>query len=198
CKDAAGISPTIFGLLRHQDPSAMIGVFTDWDGFATLVEPKATDVMDVTNEDQVKTTQQVIAFIRERKPTLIFVHYDSVEEAGHAYGWDTPQYYAAVSRVDGHIGEILAALNDGGILRRTAILATADHGGRGLRHGQNNMANVEIPWIISGPGIKRGFEITAPVVTYDTAATVAYILGLTPPRCWLGRPVLSAFTAPPK
>jgi predicted AlkP superfamily pyrophosphatase or phosphodiesterase len=198
CKDAAGIFPTIFGLLRDQEPSAVIGVFTDWDGFATLVEPKAPDVIDVTDEDQAKTTQQVIAFIQQRKPTLIFIHYDSVDEAGHTFGWDTPQYYAAVSRVDGYIGEIMGALNDAGVLHQTVLLVTADHGGRGLDHGENNMANVEIPWIISGPDIKRGFEISAPVVTYDTAATVAYIFGLTAPSCWRGRPVLAAFTAPPK
>lgn len=198
CKDAAGIFPTIFGLLREQEPSTVIGVFTDWDGFATLVEPKAPDVIDVTDEDQAKTTQQVIAFIQQRKPTLVFIHYDSVDEAGHTYGWDTPQYYAAVSRVDGYIGEVMGALNDVGILHETVILVTADHGGRGLDHGQNNMANVEIPWIISGPDIKHGSEITAPVVTYDTAATVAFIFGLAPPSCWLGRPVLAAFAAPPK
>ena len=198
CKDAAGIFPTIFGLLRDEDPSAAIGVFTDWDGFATLVEPKAPDLIDVTNEDQTKTTQQAIAFIQDRKPTLIFVHYDSVDEAGHTYGWDTPEYYAAVTGVDGQIGEIMGALNEAGILHETVILVSADHGGRGLDHGQNDMANVEIPWIISGPDIKHGVEITTPVVTYDTAATVAHMFGLAPPSCWLGRPVLSAFAAPPK
>jgi hypothetical protein len=82
CKHAAGIFPTIFGLLRDKDPSAAIGVFTDWDGFATLVEPKAPDLIDVTDEDQTKTTRQAIAFIQDRKPTLIFVHYDSVDATG--------------------------------------------------------------------------------------------------------------------
>jgi hypothetical protein len=34
-----------------------------------------------------------------------------------------------------------------------------------------------------GPGIAPGKEITAPVNTYDTAATLAYIFGLKPPDC---------------
>ena len=193
CKDAAGIFPTIFGVLRSEQPGSVIGVFTDWDGFATLVEPKAPDVMEVTEEDQAKTTDQVVAFIRERKPTLTFVHYDSVDEAGHHYGWDTPQYYAAVGQVDTYLGDILKALDESGLRSQTIILVTADHGGLGLKHGQNLMTDIEIPWIISGPGVRKDFKIKGPVITYDTAATVADILGLTAPSCWLGKPVTAAF-----
>jgi predicted AlkP superfamily pyrophosphatase or phosphodiesterase len=193
CTDSAGIFPTIFGVLRDQKPSSSIGVFTDWDGFATLVEPKAEDAMEITKEDQAKTTQQALAFITERKPTLTFIHYDSVDEAGHTFGWDTPQYYDAVRKVDAYIGEVITALDEASIVHKTAIFVTADHGGRGLDHGENIMADIEIPWIVSGPGIKHEHEITHPLNTYDTAPTVAYILELTPPSCWLGKPVLEAF-----
>lgn len=195
CKDAAGIFPTIFGILRQQDPSATIGVFTDWAGFATLVEPKAPNVMKVTDENQDETTQQVISFIEQSRPTLTFVHYDCVDDAGHTYGWDTPQYYAQVTRVDGFIGKIEKALKQAGILKQTVILVTADHGGRGTRHGQNIMPDVLIPWIISGPGIRRGVELKNPVNQFDTAATIAYILNLKPPVCWIGKPVIEAFAS---
>jgi hypothetical protein len=33
----------------------------------------------------------------------------------------------------------------------------------------------------------------APVNTFDTALTVAWIFHLDPPQCWIGRPVLAAF-----
>ena len=32
------------------------------------------------------------------------------------------------------------------------------------------------------------------MMQFDTAATIAYIFGLTPPRSWVGRPVLSVFS----
>ena len=75
------------------------------------------------------------------------------------------------------------------------MLVTADHGGKGKGHGGNTMAEIEIPWIIAGPGVVPGKEITTAVNTYDTAATIAYIFGLTPPKCWIARPVEEAFSA---
>ena len=59
------------------------------------------------------------------------------------------------------------------------------------------MAEIEIPWILHGPGVAAGKEITAPVNTYDTAATVAHLFGLKPPSCWIARPVLTAFALSP-
>lgn len=56
------------------------------------------------------------------------------------------------------------------------------------------MAEIEIPWIIAGPGVAAGHEIKTPVNTYDTAVTVAYVFGLKTPDCWIGRPVSEAFT----
>jgi arylsulfatase A-like enzyme len=56
------------------------------------------------------------------------------------------------------------------------------------------MAEIEIPWIIRGRGVVAGKELATPVNTYDTAATAAAILGLEPPKCWIARPVVEAFT----
>jgi hypothetical protein len=53
---------------------------------------------------------------------------------------------------------------------------------------------IEIPWILAGPGGAAGKELITPVNTYDTAATVAYIFGLKTPECWIARPVVEAFS----
>jgi hypothetical protein len=55
------------------------------------------------------------------------------------------------------------------------------------------MGEIEIPWIIQGRGVMPGRELGATVNTYDTAATIAHALGLTPPKAWIARPVLDAF-----
>jgi len=55
------------------------------------------------------------------------------------------------------------------------------------------MVEIEVPWIIAGPGVKAGHEVTKPVDTYQTAATIAYVFGLTPPEVWIAKPVLDAF-----
>jgi arylsulfatase A-like enzyme len=50
-----------------------------------------------------------------------------------------------------------------------------------------------IPWIVWGAGVKHGFEIKAPVITYDTAATALWLLGVPRPKNLDGFPVTSAF-----
>ena len=135
-----------------------------------------------------------VAYIKHKKPTLTFIHLDHVDHAGHAIGHGTPDYFASVEVADKLIGEVIQGLKDAGIWKKTIILVTADHGGINKGHGGATMAEIEIPWIIGGPGVAVGKEIKRPVNTYDTAATVAYIFGLKMPECWIGKPVIEAFT----
>jgi hypothetical protein len=50
---------------------------------------------------------------------------------------------------------------------------------------------VNVPWILTGPSVANG-ELRVPVNTYDTAATIAYLLGIKAPDCWVGRAVMEA------
>ena len=45
CRDADGMFPTMFEVLRMQMPSSHIAIFHDWPGFADLVEKHAPNVM---------------------------------------------------------------------------------------------------------------------------------------------------------
>jgi predicted AlkP superfamily pyrophosphatase or phosphodiesterase len=188
-----GMFPTIFGLLRGQRPGAVIGCFHDWDGFARLFEQKAANVVEHP-KGPVKTAERAIAYLKEKRPQFTFIHLDHVDDAGHEHGHGTPKYYEAVAEADRLVGLILQGIKDAGIAGQTIVLITADHGGKGKGHGGATMAEIEIPWIIAGPGVAPGKEITTAVNTYDTAATVAYIFGLVPPKCWIARPVEEAFT----
>ncbi len=189
---STGIFPTMFGLLREQRPTAKMAVFHDWDGFGRLFERKAVDLIE-DSDGPVKATEHAVAYIKKERPTLTFIHLDHVDDAGHTHGHGTPQYYAAVAEADRLIGLVQQALKDAGIADRTVLLVTADHGGVGKKHGGSTMAELEIPWIVQGQGVVAGKELTTPVNTYDTAATVAFLLGLKPPACWIGRPVTEAF-----
>lgn len=191
----SGIFPTMFGLLRQQQPSSKIGCFHDWDDFARLVEPGVCDRI-VHPKGPVETTNEAIGFLREQRPNLLFIHLDHVDHAGHESGHGTPEYTAAVEEADRLIGLVLAALGDSGMMEHSLVLVTSDHGGKGKGHGGSTMGELEIPWIILGRGVIPGRELAPTVNTYDTAATVAYALGLTPPKCWIARPVLDAFDRP--
>lgn len=191
----SGHFPTIFRLLHEQRPSLHTAAIHDWQGFGRLIEPGM-----VNHVEHIKgsppTAERAIAYWKQNRPALLFIHFDDVDHAGHESGWGSPQYLRAAEMVDGLIGNIIQAVRQTGDEARTIFLMTADHGGSGTKHGGNTMAELEIPWIVAGPGIVSGHEIKSPVNTYDTAATIARILDVKAPSAWIAKPVSEAFTAP--
>jgi predicted AlkP superfamily pyrophosphatase or phosphodiesterase len=181
-----GRFPTIFGVLRDQRPKARIAVIHDWTGFGRLVEPGVPDVMENPKGGEA-TVARAIEVWNSARPDLLFVHIDHADHAGHEKGHGTPEYYSAVSEVDAWIGRLAEAAGN------AWVLVTADHGGKGKKHGGNTLEELEIPWILTGPGAARGREIQSPVNTVDTAAAVAHIFKLKAPDAWVGRPVREAF-----
>jgi hypothetical protein len=189
------VFPTIFGVLREQRPKAHIACLHDWEGFGRLMERSALNHIEHV-KDAIETAGKAVVYLKEKKPNFLFIHFDGVDHAGHAFGWTSGQYYKSVELTDSLIGAVLEAIQDAGVADRTIVLVTADHGGVGTKHGGATMQEIEIPWIIQGPGVALGREIKAPINTYDTAVTVAYIFGLKPPDCWIGKPVFDAFEGP--
>jgi predicted AlkP superfamily pyrophosphatase or phosphodiesterase len=187
----SGRYPTIFAELRKQHPQKVQACLYDWDGFGRLVNEADFDRIEDCDGPRA-AAEAACDSIRNAKPTLLFVHLDHVDHAGHDHGHGTPEYYESVRRADTYIGQILASLDEAGIRSRTVVLVTSDHGGKGKGHGGASRAEVEIPWILQGPGVRKGREIAQPVFTYDTAATVAHLLGVSAPACWIGKPVVDA------
>lgn len=192
---SGGIFPTVFGVLREQQPSAVIACFHDWGGFGVLFEREALDTIADT-DGPVNTTERAVAYFKAKQPNFTFIHLDHIDHAGHKYGHGTAEYYKSVEEADRLIGETLQGLEAAGMLAQTILIITSDHGGVGKGHGGATMAEIEIPWIIAGPGVVPAKELTSFVNIYDTAATVAHIFGLTAPDCWIAKPVLEAFEVP--
>lgn len=112
---------------------------------------------------------------------------------GHTNGWYSEEYYSYLARVDHCIGMIVQSLKNVGILDDTVIIIVSDHGGHNNSHGSINLLDMESPLIICGKGIKNGYAIQEPVVQYDIAPTVAYILGLKPYPYWRGKVISDIF-----
>jgi hypothetical protein len=190
--------PTVFDVVRAARPDAHIAVIYDWDGIAGLFDPGAVDA-DISTDGPEATASAAASYFAEHTPTLMFVHLDHVDGAGHASGWHTDAYYEAVERADRAIGMILDAVRDSARDESTAVIISSDHGGVGTSHGGESMDELLIPWIISGAGVAEGRRITRPVSTMDTAVTAADLLGVPAHSAWIGRPVREAYaggTAP--
>jgi len=192
--------PTLFEVARQRGfTTAMVAGKSK---FSTLAKPGTLSWSFVPTETVISdkaVADTASLWIRSYAPRVLFVHLPEVDIAGHSKGWGSPAQLAAIAAADRCVGQILESLRDGGVLDSTVVLITADHGGAGLSHGPDDVRSREIPWIISGPGICRNYDLTLnqdlEVRTEDTFATICYLLGITPPKPIDGRPVTQILCA---
>lgn len=92
------------------------------------------------------------------------------------------EYYALITHMDEQIGRILEALEKSGKAENTWIIFTADHGlavGHHGLFGKQNMYDhsLRVPFLISGPGVKAGAKIDAPIYLQSAMATSLELAG---------------------
>ena len=92
-------------------------------------------------------------------------------------------YYALCTMMDGHVGAILAALEEAGACERTAVIYTSDHGealGERAHWGKSNLYDecTQVPLVIAGPDVPAGGRSDTPVNLIDLAPTFLSAFGL--------------------
>ncbi|MCA9886683.1 MAG: alkaline phosphatase, partial [Anaerolineae bacterium] len=60
-------------------------------------------------------------------------------------------------------------------------------------HGTDMPEDMNIPWMLAGPGIKEGHVIERDVSLLDTAPTIASLFGLDAHQQWEGSAVMEAY-----
>lgn len=166
-----------------------------------VTEPGSTDFfgfVDNTDEEKdIATLDNIVVEQIREGFGLMLVHFPDGDVVGHEYGWMSKQQLSAYRKNDRSFGTFLNVLKDSGLYEGTLIIITADHGGAltDPPHGTNIPEAMTIPWIISGPQVVPGV-LQTPVYIMDTAATVAFALGLPIQPNWDGAPVYEAFGLP--
>ena len=160
-----------------------------------LVLPNSVDEHFGADVHDEAVKDEAVKMIQAGLPNVLFIHFPDTDRVGHAYGWMSENQLYAISFVDGMIGEVVAALYDGGYLSRTLLIITSDHGGHGFIHGDDSPEDRTIPWLAMGPGVMPNIVNTKPINTYDTAATTLFALNLPIPNHWDGQPVMEIFQA---
>jgi arylsulfatase A-like enzyme len=144
-----------------------------------------------------RTVDDVVSFLSDARPNLLFVHLADPDKAGHASGWMSPDYGRAVNRSDAAVGRLRAAAETAFGAGNYTMIVTADHGGHERDHGSADPRDVTIPWIVWGRGVKVGELAGSSIRTMDTASTVLWLLGLDEPSEWMGTPITAAFSSEP-
>jgi hypothetical protein len=139
--------------------------------------------------------------LQETDTALLYVHFGETDEAGHAYGGDSPEYLAAALHADAQI----AALADLLDWNRDTLILTADHGMSarqgnlikiGGGHGGGEVVVRRVPLVVVGRGVTPGVYPEGGQA--DIVPTVATLLGLPIPAQSQGRTRLDILVLSPE
>ena len=191
-KNAEGIFPTVFTYLREKEPDAEIGCLHEWSGIKYLIDTLAFSYhAKVPQAELCEASRQ---YILEKKPRFAAFIFDDPDHVGHGIGHDTPELYKKLKELDLWIGQIVEAIDEAGILDKSVIVITSDHGGIGTGHGGITMEEMRTPLIVCGKGIKKGYCFDdIPTVQYDVAGVLADLLGVELPDYCPARPIGEIF-----
>ena len=191
-----GIFPTVFSVIREQRPEAETGCTFEWDGIKYVIDTLSISHIEYFEEGWKQVEEncdKIVKYIKDKKPVFFAPCFDGIDGIGHEKGWYSEDYYDYLVRIDHCVGHIIQALKDAGIYDDTVIIVTGDHGGHDQGHGTLDIRDMESPLVFFGKNVRIGYQIDAPLVQYDIAATIAYILDLDIPEAWRGKPVKQAF-----
>lgn len=96
-------------------------------------------------------------------------------------------YYAMCAETDAMLGEIILALRQLGLLQKTIVIYTSDHGELAMEHRQFYKmsmyeASSHVPLLIMGPGIQANLQVSSVVSLVDIYPTMLDIAGIPLPH----------------
>ena len=117
----------------------------------------------LVDTDDSRLVAKLTTYLQGRPGEFVFVHIALPDEIGHADGFMSDKYLAAVRSTDGLVGTVLDTIAGQPALQPdTVVLLTADHGGDGVSHSdQTKIANYQIPFFAWGPGVPAGRDLYA-------------------------------------
>ncbi len=153
---------------------AWSGLKEYFDYYLHKVEPPAISVDEL---EQLPLSYQVM---RNFKRISTPIPEEKIKRAMAAY-------LSMVSELDEYIGEIYKSLEETNQLDNTYFIYTSDHGESLGAHGMWLKGNlyeeaVNIPLVISGPGLPKGRVIDLPVSHVDLVATIIELAGIKTPE----------------
>ena len=108
-------------------------------------------------------------------------------------------YYGLIEMLDHEVGRLVKSMKEEGLLEKTIIFFTSDHGdshgSHGLQHkGHPEEESAGIPLILHGPGVRKGLVSQTLSSQIDFAPTLLSMAGIPVPASMVGRDLSRAVT----
>ena len=184
-KKASKLYPTIFSMTNQKYPDAKIASFATWKPMNDYVIVDEGYIQkEFLDWSDLKLKTRAVEYIKSDKPTILFLHFDSVDGKGHNIGYQTEEYFEQLTIVDGYLGDVYDAVVEAGIADETLFILATDHGGIGTKHGGENVPEVStITLGFKGKTISNMKDFDMNII--DIAPVVAYALDLEPSSKWV-------------
>ena len=189
--------PSVFQVIRNADPSCVLASFCGWTPINYgLIETtagvyKVPDVKFAAQiyEDEV-ITEKVCAYLDEVLPKLLYVHLNSVDEAGHKYGYGTEGHKAAIETAEGYAMQIFSKYDTDD----TLFIVVCDHGGTpDGEHGGDSKAEMRITFAIRGNTVNPS-GMSSSFFPRDLSPIILHALNISIPSGMEGDPHESLFS----
>jgi len=172
--------PSLFRRIREAFPDASLGSYCAWFRISDGLIEEGLDVETATAYD-TNLAPMICDFIKEKRPTFLFCQFDSVDGAGHKFGYGSEGHLNQINVVDQLIGDVYDTTVKSGLADDTLFIYIADHGGTpfngtGASHGGWTDAEKYVTFAATGRGVCSG--TVGPMNVRDIAAIVLYALGL--------------------
>lgn len=168
-------------------------LFYEWEELRDIARPGSCDYAlyrglprehPAAMEQERELTGTVVEVIRRDRPDFVFFYLGYPDNAGHRYGWMSPEYLEACANADRCFALLWEKLGE-----EYDILVTADHGGHMRMHGEDCPEDMTIPIIAWGKNFPAGRPLSGSSIL-DIAPTVARLLEAPAPEDWEGRSLL--------
>ena len=120
-------------------------------------------------------------YLAANETDFTFLYLGCLDEMGHAHGWLSEEYRAALDSSLELVFGIIDTLPE-----EYTVIITTDHGGHGFGHGSELPEDMTVPIFIMGDGFSGQTRLEGGSIL-DIAPTVADILGVEPSEFWEGK-----------
>ena len=183
--------PSFFRVIREQMPEASLASFCHWSNVNIGIIEDGIGVHKESADTDIKVIKMARDYVTQEvengngAPTMLFIHLDEADAAGHGSGYGTAVHLKKIQQQDIWIDQLYDTYGELGLLEDTLFIVTTDHGGLGTDHGGDSDAEMKIMFAATGKTVEKG--TIGELAIRDTAAIVLHALGLEQPAAWTAR-----------
>ena len=200
--------PSIFRVCAKQKPGCTMASIVNWypinkgiveNNVEGLYKINAGEIYKGPNDDEAvdrTACEQIVSFIQEHDPAILYTHLDGPDHGGHSYGYGTPEYVTSVQHADELVGKIYDAYCERGWKDDTLFILVTDHGHVCKKRKDGSTFGGHGGWTDSEKYVTLAVAgglgdiidgKMGPAGTLDVASIALYALGLEQPTVYESR-----------